>query len=148
MRVSRVCASSLESEGSGPLSPPQPARTKIAATGIRARTADRIVIGIVAILGLAAAIGAREPRPVREPESDVGVSDQAHPRGLRVHALAGLVYREDVLPDGVAGGGVIEPHLVVGVLRLERLQEVDRALIAVLTGPLDGGARRGREDLG
>ena len=40
----------------------------------------------------------------------MGVADQADPLGLELHALGGLIDREHVLPDRVAGRGVEDRH--------------------------------------
>jgi hypothetical protein len=123
----------------------------------------------VAVAGLADAAGVEEPAAlgdvelvplgglaaggiglvaVREVQGDVGVPDQAHPLSLLVHAFERLVEREHVLPDRVAGGGVVEADLAVGHLGLEALQELDRRLVAVLARPLDSRRRGARENLG
>jgi hypothetical protein len=43
---------------------------------------------------------------------------------------------------------VVQPDLALGVLRLQALQELDRLLVGVITGPAHRGRGRGREDGG
>ena len=77
----------------------------------------------------------RRARLAHERQCDVGVADQAHPLGLGVEAQLGQQRREDVLPHGVPGAGVIEAETVVQLLGLE-LVEIGEVLVGQsLLGP-------------
>ena len=75
----------------------------------------------------------------------MGVADQPDPLLLRVQPRFGLVDREHVLPDRVAGGGVEEADAGPRRRRLEPAQELDGGGADVLPRPLDRGRRGLRE---
>ena len=88
------------------------------------------------VAGLGAADVAAGPVVAGEEEGDVRVADRADPLRLRVEAGIGLLAGEDVLPDRVAGGGVVEVDPVPLAGRLQLAQELQASRCRPLPGSI------------